>query len=498
MASIFARFFGRTVSDAAGFAAGVAVGPALAPVVQEVVNRSWAEHPVRPPDVAILAAGVAQGQVDEADARQWAKERGYGAEQFTALVSIANAGPGLGEAYRAWRRGKLTDAEMRTAFQRAAIEDEWIPALMALKDNVLEAVQLANAIHRGLIDDPGLLAVPPPTGAGNVPAYPTYDINALTEAEASGIDRERLGVLVGLTGLPMGAHEAAQAVFRHVITQTDYQRAIAEGNTRNEWGDAILEQSRQIPTARDFLENALRGYRTLAQAIAGAELHGMTPAHATMLYQNQGRPMNVRQITQALARGGKFQPEPGEIADPYRASIVEGSLKPGYYDLADALKYTLPSVFAIRQLATSGVWDYAKTHKRLLEWGWIPEDAADVAEAWTGGVTAKADPHIVKAQTQLWNRLHTSYLAGEASEDQVRAALPSAGVSPDAVDDVLASWDMERTFVRQQLTPANVKKAYIEAVQNPATGAPWTKDAAMAELVDRGYSPADATTFLEL
>jgi hypothetical protein len=243
-------------------------------------------------------------------------------------------------------------------------------------------VQLANAIHRGLIPDPGLLAVPPPSGTGNVPAYPVYGIDAIQEAAGSGINRERLGALVGLTGLPMGPHEAAQAVFRHILTATDYARAVAEGNTRNEWGDAILEQSRQIPTARDFLENALRGYRTLPEALQGAALHGMTPEHATMIYQNQGRPMVVRQITQALARGAKFHPEPGEITDPYDASVVEGTVKPAYYELAKALRYTYPSPFVLRSLVQSGDITAARGEQVLLFEGWEPGFAKQVAQAW--------------------------------------------------------------------------------------------------------------------
>jgi hypothetical protein len=32
---------------------------------------------------------------------------------------------------------------------------------------------------------------------------------------------------------------------------------------------------------------------------------------------------------------------------------------------------------------------------------------------------------------------------------------------------------------------------------NPATGAPWTRDEALARLEAMGYSPADAETFLD-
>jgi hypothetical protein len=453
---------------------------------------------VRPPDVGTLAVGVAEGKVDENSAREWASEQGYGGEQMDALIAIAKAGPGVAEAFHLLRRGVLDEQGFRRALERQGLAAEWIDALWAVRANVLDPADLARGIHRGLVPDPGLLEGDLPKREGNVPAYPVYDIDALQEAEAAGLDRDHLGVLVGLQGNPMGAHEAAEGVFRGVLTHDDYLRAIAEGNTRNEWAGAIFEQSRQIPTAREFLENALRGYRTLQSALAGAALHGMTAEHATMIYQNQGRPMAIRQITQALARGGKFKPEPGEIKDPFQAAIVEGNLKPAYYDLALANRYTYPSAFVLRSLVQSGAITQAKAEEVLLFEGWEPGFAALVAEAWAGGQTAEADPHVAKAQTQLWTRTHTSYLAGEVSEDDARAALGVAGASSGGVDEVLAVWNHERDLERKQLTPAQVKKAFTKAVKNPATGSAWTRDDALAALIGRGYSPADANTFLDL
>src|SRR5256885_4135752 len=50
--------------------------------------------------------------------------------------------------------------------------------------------------------------------------------------------------------------------------------------------------------------------------------------------------------------------------DPYKASIIEGPVKPAYYELAESLKYTLPSVFTMRALAQTGVWSEAKTDRK--------------------------------------------------------------------------------------------------------------------------------------
>src|SRR5262249_50958552 len=146
------------------------------------------------------------------------------------------------------------------ALKRLGLEQEWIDALWNVREEILSPGELAAAIHRGIVPDPGLLIGEQPQPPFNVEAYPVYPIDSLKEAEGSGYDRDRLGVLVGLQGLPMGTHEAAQAFFRGIITHGDYIRAFNESNSRNEWAGAVLDQTRQIPTARDFMENALRGH----------------------------------------------------------------------------------------------------------------------------------------------------------------------------------------------------------------------------------------------
>jgi len=496
--ALLGKFFGRTASEGAAYAFGVATGPILAPATEAIRQEAWKFYQTRIPGVADLAAGVAQGKVDEPSAREWASRQGFGDTAFTALVNIATAAPDAGTAMQAWRRGNLTDAQFQAVLKRHGIADEWDAAVESLKMEILSPGELAAAIHRGLVPDPGLLKGEQPTGPFNIEAYPVYDIPTLEEAAGSGYDRNRLGVLVGLQGLPMGTHEAAQAYFRGIITHGDYVRAFNESNSRNEWAEAVLGYARQIPTARDFLENALRGYSTLAEAVAGAALHGMSPEHATLIYQNQGRPMAVRQITQALARGAKFNPEPGEIKDPYLASIVEGSLKPAYYEFAQALKYTAPSVFAIRQLAQSGTWDEAKTRERLLWLGWVPEDAAEVAKAWTTSGGTATDPHIAKAQSQLWTATHNSYLNREASTTVAATKLGQAGVAASAIQTVLGIWDHERELIRKGLSPANVKKAFAKGSRNNATGQPWTRDEAIAFLIGLGWSANEANDYLDI
>lgn len=417
------KFLGNTVGSAAGFAAGLAVSPALAPEIQDLVNEAWQLHPSRVPDAGTLATGVAQGQVDPNLAQTWAEYHGYNPQRFGALIDIANTGPGVAQAFRLWRRDLIDDGGFSRALKRAAIEDEWIKALRQTRNEPLDPADIARGIHRGLVPDPGLVLGVPSPGPGKVQAYPVYNIDALREASWFGLDHDHLGVLVGLQGLPMGSHEAAQALFRGVIEDNDYLRAIAEGNTRNEWADAIREQSRQIPTAHEYVENTLRGYSDQAAMQAGAARHGMTSADVALLFQNAGRPLAIHQITTGLARGGSFKPIPGELTDPYEAASHESNLKPAYYDLNIANKYTMPSVLAIRGLAQSGAWDFDTTHTRLLWSGWYPPDAEAVARFWTQKTATGLSPAIKSAQTRFITAIHKAYVGGSITDAQLTEQL---------------------------------------------------------------------------
>jgi hypothetical protein len=166
----------------------------------------------------------------------------------------------------------------------------------------------------------------------------------------------------------------------------------------------------------------------------------MSDADSLVIYQNQGRPMNIHQITQALARGAKFNPEPGEIKDPYHASVVEGPIKPGYYEMAESLKYTLPSAFVMRSLAETGVWSEAKTAERLKWSGWLPADADEAAKAWAKpAATTKQDPWVAKAQQRFWTDSQNAFIK-DGQERSVIEPLMAVFVPDLAERDAIFQW----------------------------------------------------------
>lgn len=419
---VVGKYAGSAASETAAFAAGAAISPALSPILQKLRNETWSKYPDVPPDAYALASGVAQGQVDPKQAAAWAKEHGYGPAAFGALVNIANGGPALGYAFEAWRRNFLTDAQFTTALQRTGLEPQWFEAMRQLKARLLEPADLARAIHRGLIPDPGLLRGKQPQSVGNVPAYPVYPIDAVATAAGYGYSKDELGVLVGLQGNPMGAHEAAQAQFRGVLTEDDYLRAIAEGNTRNEWADAIREQSRQIPSVVNYVEAYVRNWIGESEFLAGAARHGMTPDDANTLFLTHGRPLTHTQVFIGLLRGGVYDGPTDAIDVHFLKSLQESDMRPEWYNLAWHARFHFPPFFQTVNALSKG-WIDAATAKQWLLWQAYDPQAVNTIVDNVSGKGASSGKTLTPTQ------IRSAYLNNEITRDDAIARLEKAGYS---------------------------------------------------------------------
>lgn len=477
-----------TVGETIAVAAGSAGHTALSPISEAVAQKAWSTAPIRLPVAEYLALGVAQGQVDAATAKEWARKQGFGDDQWQAMVDIANTGPAIGQAMQSYRRGDLTDAEFDTALQRAAIEPQWWPALRKLRDSPLEPAEIAKAIHRNIMRGDGLLLVEPSSTPGRVPAVAPSPIDPTTEAAWSGIDHERLRILVGNAGLPPGVVQGLELLNRGAITEDDFSRLVGESNLRQEWGDVLLELRRRLLTPHEYAELRLRGWITPDERDAGAALSGMEAADAQLLDNMLGRPLPLHQVTTGEARGGSFGGDYEGVPEPYRTALRQSNVRPEWGNLAYANRYTVPSYFILRAILQSGGMTEAEFADYGRQLGWPPDLADKAAKALASGGGSGGDPHVGKAQTQLWNALHKSYVDDAATDAQATADLEFLGITAAAAAQVLATWGRERALVRRLLTPTEIRKA----IGQPGRDQAW----ALERLKELGMDDADAQTFL--
>lgn len=498
----FGRFFGNTIGEAAAYGIGGALQEPIRPLLQELANETWATATAAGVGKPLSPGEAAEVVAEDVELHDWgvrqAGEAGFTEGTFDAVLGAVLNAPGVPQLLTLWRRGEITDADFVHGLRKAKLEGRWDAPLQALLVDRLDPSVIATAIQRGILDDPGFLPVAPPVAGGRVPAFPVSPLDPLTEAKAAGIDRERLFVETAIVGNPMSPDQAAQATYRGIIERTDFDRAVAEGNTRNEWRDAIFEAFRQILTSSQYVELQIRGFYDRAERLKNTRKHGMSDADSDLLYNVMGRSPSIHTVVVGLARGGKYPGSYANVPEPYRSQIQRSNIREEWAEVVYASRYNYPSPFVLRALAEAGdLGTSAEVEQILLEIGWKPSLAAKVAPAWAPSGTT-ADKHVAKAETQLWNTLHTSYRADETDAATASATLATLGVSPAAVPQVLALWDAEKALRRKQLTPAQVKKAYRGAITNQDTGQPYTRDDALAALLERGYSTAQANEFLDL
>lgn len=485
-------------AEGLAFAAGFAASHALQPEAALIAQDAWRAAQLRRLDPEFAAQAAAEGLASQDAMATEASYSGIDASRFAYLYGIALNAPGTGELLEMLRRKTITPGNFTHGLRKARLEPMWDDPLTELQHARLSPAQVALGIVRSVISDPGLLATQLDVSGGVVPAYPVWPGDALTEAEAGGIDKDRLRVMVGEIGLPMSAQQAASAYFRNIIHLPDFNRAILEGDTRPEWAPFILDQARQILTSGQYAELQLRGYYDRATRLKNTAKHGMSDQDSDWLYDVLGRSIPVHQITTGEARGGTYNGPSADIPAAYLHSLQRGNLRPEYYNLAYANRYSYPSAFVVRALLTDGALTQAEGEQIFLDVGWTPDLAHKVAQHYAPSTAVKADPHLTKASNQLWTTLHRSYVSEETDDTVATQTLTTLGVDPTVIPDVLALWQAERALIRKQLSAAQVKKAYAEAVTNPDTGTAWTHTDAIDALIQRGYSMADATTMLEL
>jgi hypothetical protein len=265
---------------------------------------------------------------------------------------------------------------------------------------------------------------------------------------------------------------------------------------------------------------------------AGTALHGMSQANTDIEFQIHRRPLTVRQITQAQAWGGTFQPEPGELQDPYAASVHQANLGPEWYDLAESLKHTYSVPFWWRSMVEAGALSATEATTILLRLGNPPEFAAaavshfaagqaaaskqltkaELADEYAGGYITQADYQtalqalgytgtVLQLELELGaarqakryrdsvvEAIHKAYLEHEIDDSAAISQLATVSVTGAQATRLLTLWQLERQYTRTRLTEAQVVKAYGKSLLTQAD--------ALARLADFGLSPADAATRL--
>jgi Arc/MetJ family transcription regulator len=473
--ALLSRFFGRTASEGAAFALGTAVGPALTPAVRELVNEAWTQYPSRPVDAGVAAAIVAEA----VELRDWgageAVKTGIDSGRFDAMVAEAREAPGVSELLQLWRRGLIDRAAFEHGLAKAKLETRWTGPLEGLHDVLLAPADLAMMRQQGFIDT----------------------ARQHSESDLQGVTSERADLLFEVSGLPPGVEAAQAALNRGLIDDATFAQIVREGHTKTKYTALLTALRHPVLSATTYATLRLKGWKTQAESDDGGALSGYTSAQMEDLFLSMGRPAAPGQMATAAARGIDGPDGVPMNEAQFLKGIRESDIRPEWGPMLWGSRFLYPPLFQLTRLVQGGAID-ADTAARWARFDrYPPEVVTAMHDYWTQPTAPKADTHLGKAQTQLWTTVHRSYVADETSDADAAKTLTTLGVPGATQTEVLKLWKAERALIRKQLTPAQIKKAFVKLVKNPATGQPWTRDDALTALVARGYTLADATTYID-
>lgn len=451
-----------------GAAIGIAVGEAgatvLEPALEAPAQEAWKNNQVKLLDLGQLADLVVQRLLDVEQVTDDAARQGYHVDQLLARVQLALKAPGVAEALTLYRRNgivpadsQVSGAQLDHALDKAGLEEQYKAAVKALVNLPLEPAEIAKAIHRGIMKSDGLLIASPPDTPGDVKSIPPSTLDPIAEAAASGQTAERLRIMVGNAGLPLGLHEMLGLMNRGYMTSDDVQRGIAESNLRNEYQDVALQLARRLLTPHDYAELDLRGYLTHTERDAGAALSGMEPGDAELLYNMLGRSVAVHQVTTGLARGGVYPGSYTNVPEPYKSAIERSNIREEYAELAYANRFTYPSYFVIKPLVADGALTVDEATQIFENEGWPPDLAAKAAASFAPSGATTTTPEVKSAKTKLLTKLHTLYVNGSATDAQATATLTAEQYPPATIAALLTTWGNEKSLVTATNQPLPVE-----------------------------------------
>lgn len=373
--------------------------------------------------------------------------------------------------------------------------------------------------------------------------------DAAGEAEQSGVNKTRFGLLVQDTGEPPGIMQALELLRRGEVSLGWFQRVVAYSRVRTEYTPELVKLAWATMSPADAIELALKQVLPEEQARALFAAGGGLPAGGAPAIGGEGGggrlppPPEVDQYKVLLdAAGNPIGPEAAAnlwahklIGEARLDEVIAHSrINPRFSDLVKLTHRKWLSAFQIETMLKQGTVSPDKATEWMLEDGYPEDQVAAFVSALHGSAVVKAktdsetmvveryearmiteehavaelralgytetaaqivlqaaEARRVNAQTTAAvGKLRASYLSGRLTPAKVRGELARLKLPADAVDAMLTAWDVERETTTRELTSAQVGKLVKDGFQPPE----W----ALARWEAMGYSHDDALALLAI
>jgi hypothetical protein len=503
-----------------------ALGAALAPYLNQLGQDVNARTPVEPLSPDALADAVVRNYMTLSAATAEAAKSGVNAERFAQMVPLHADAPGPEQLAQALLRGIIPKAgggagtaSFEQGIREGRLSDKWTPMMEALSTAILSAPDAASAVVRNFLSEADGQAV----------------------AAKSGVPADTFATLVHLSGDAPGPQQLAEALRRGAIPadgtgpgSTSFAQGIAEGRLSNKWAPVIKDLALDWPTPIAALNAQLKGAFTGDEGKAlYAKLGGDLQFYDWLLF-SEGSAPTPNEAADMARRGIIPKDGTGPGATTYEQAFLEGPwrnkwapafweysqwiptarevitlLKDGAVDKATAASWMkragaddATTAAFIAEADTALLSDYkGLTTSAVLNMYYhrlvTPADATTILESLH--VSPQAVPlmlayadlqRAIAQQNSAITRVGTLFAARKITADTAKQSLITLQVPPAALDDIMATWQLENSINVKLLTEAQIISAWHYGIM--------TQGEAETELGNIGYTPYDSWVLLSI
>lgn len=502
------------------------IGAASGPYITQLGEDVNALNPVIPLSPGDLADAVVRNYLTQDQAAAEAAKSGINAERFATMVPLHADAPGPQQLAAALLRGIIAEsgagadsATFEQGIREGRLADKWAPMIKALSEAVLSAPDAASAVVRNFL--------------------------ALADGEAvaakSGVSADTFATLVHLSGDAPGPQQLAEALRRGAIPDTgtgaestSFTQGIAEGRLANKWAPVIKDLAKLWPTPVDALNATLKGQVTVDEGKALYEQLGGDTQFYQWLLDTQGEGPTPLQAADWARRGIIQWDGLGPDAVTYAQAVKESHYRDKWADAYRSSAQYIPPMFSILTMLKDGAATKDQATGWMQQLGATPDviaaviaeaDATDLS-AYRGltvqsvlgmyyqrlittddatsileslHVSAAAVPlmltyadlqRAIAQQNNAISRIGTLYAARKITDATAKNSLITLQVPPAAINDIMATWQLENSISVKLLTEAQIADAWQYGVMDEPT--------ALTELQNIGYTPYDAWVVLSL
>lgn len=392
----------------------------------------------------------------------------------------------------------------------------------------------ADALQQTVYDANPIAILSPADAAEAVLRNVWPEARAAAEAQRSGVNGERFGVLARLAGNAPDPQSLAVALRRGLISPDRYLDGIRQGRLRDEWSELVQELAVQQPSPEAILQAYLEGQISEADARARYAKLGGDPGYFDILYHSQGQAPSPVQAADMANRGIIAWSGTGPNATSFEQAFLEGPWRNKWLGPFRKAAEYFPPPRTITAMYHEGSLSRARAMELLKAQGLADDLAAAYLASGSSQKTAATkdlargtivqlyqDHLVTAAQAQAFleglgydaeeagfilavsdvaivqrflsaavGRIHTLYVGHRVSKSAATSSLAALDVPAETIPDLVAIWDLERAANVKVLTASEVAAAYkLSLVDQPT---------ATTMLQELGYQPHDAWLYLSI